>query len=175
MCTWRLHLLLLVSCFVQNCDKALWYPLTAMSSLTILTGPIIFGIDFWYLGRSTAIHRWHFSEMKFFPIHCTKHLNCGLHTSRAPLNVYVAHICLPFIPLTLGDSLLCLTNNIELDKLKSQPKQRFLFAHWMFVAKIYGAYGHGFVRTVNDIPHKLCGMSLTFLTNENFPYIALKN
>jgi hypothetical protein len=45
----------------------------------------------------------------------------------------------------------------------------------MFVAKIYGAYGHGFVRTVNDIPHKLCGMSLTFLTNENFPYIALKN
>ena len=30
------------------------------------------------------------------------------------------------------------------------------------------------VRTVNDIPHNLWGMSLTFLTNENFPYIALK-
>ena len=139
-----------MSCFVQNCDKALWYPLTAMSSLTILTGPIIFGIDFWYLGRSTAIHRWHFSEMKIFPIHCTKHLNCGLHTSRAPLNVYVAHIFLPCIPLTLGDSLLCLTNNIELDKLKSQ-----LFLPIGCLSQKY------------TVPTgmALCGLSTTFLTN----------
>ena len=111
------------------------------------------------------------------PLHCAKKLNQGLHTSKTPLNVHAAPklIWHSFSNPYRGLSLRCFTHTVYIDKLQSQ----FIEANWFGalhpVTKLHGASGHGFVRNVSDIPHKLCGLSMTFLVNENFPYSVLKS
>ena len=105
----------------------------------------------WHSSNCEECH-WHSSQTKT-SLTLRWKLNRGLHISNAPLSVHAA-------PNFLGLWFLILR------WIKAISSKRFNLILWMACCHKNMIHLHAwFVRNVNDTPHKLCGMSMTFRTN----------